>query len=127
LTTLLRISRVTFLAVFRDRYVISLIVYPVLHTVLPDTLVTTSSNKHKTKFPFPHATVTPILGRPDPLSLGILQGKLYANAISVPTELGGGIYGHLALVMPAAEYVTMGGAVAYGTLRRSGSVIHSHC
>ena len=41
--------------------------------------------------------MTPIMGRPDPLSLGILQGELYANAMSVPTELGGGLYGHLAL------------------------------
>jgi hypothetical protein len=64
-------------------------------------------------FPFPHPTVTPITGRPDPLSLSILQGELYANAISVPTELGGGLYGHLALIMPHAEYITMDGAIDY--------------
>ena len=71
-----------------------------------------SADKSKT-FPFPHATVTPIIGRPDPLSLGILQGELYANAISVPTELGGGLYGHLALVMNDAEYAALDGTVAY--------------
>ena len=71
----------------------------------PDTIRST--------FPFPHATLTPILGRPDPLSLGIIQGELYANAISVPTELGGGMYGHLALVMPVPEYIAMDGAILY--------------
>lgn len=69
----------------------------------------------RSTFPFPHATLTPILGRPDPLSLGIIQGELYANAISVPTELGGGVYGHLALVMPVPEYIAMDGAILYTT------------
>ena len=57
--------------------------------------------------------MTPIVGRPDPLSLGILQGELYANAMSVPTELGGGLYGHLALIRPNAEYAALDGAVDY--------------
>lgn len=74
-----------------------------------------STDKSAKTFPFPHATITPILGRPDPLSLGILQGELYANAISVPTELGGGLYGHLAVIMPAAEYTGMEGAIDYVT------------
>ena len=72
-----------------------------------------SLDKHKTTFPFPHATVTTIKGRPDPLTLGILQGELYANAMSVPTELGGGLYGHLALIMPYADYTTLEGAIEY--------------
>ena len=33
--------------------------------------------------------------------------------MSVPTELGGGLYGHLALVMPTAEYLTMHNAINY--------------
>ncbi len=57
--------------------------------------------------------VTPLIGRPDPLTLGILQGELYANAISVPTELGGGLYGHLAIIMPAVEYMLMDGTIDY--------------
>jgi hypothetical protein len=73
-----------------------------------------STDKSTKPFPFPHATVKPLLGRPDPLTLGILQGEqLYANAISVPTELGGGLYGHLAIIMPAAEYMLMDGAIHY--------------
>jgi hypothetical protein len=73
-----------------------------------------SVDKNKTTFPFPHATVTPIIGRRDPLSLGILQGKLYDNAMSVPAELGGGLYGYLlALVMSTADYRTMNGAINY--------------
>jgi hypothetical protein len=72
-----------------------------------------STDKSNTTFSFPHTTVTPITGRPNPLSLSILQGELYANAISIPTELGGGAYGHLALVMPDAEYIAMAGALAY--------------
>jgi hypothetical protein len=71
-----------------------------------------SSDKNK-MFRLPHATVTHITGRPDPLSLGILQGELYTNAISIPTELGGGLYGHLVLIMPAAKYATIEGAINY--------------
>ena len=58
--------------------------------------------------------IMPIIGRPDPLSLGILQGELYyANAMSVPTELGGGLYGHLALIVPYADYAALEGAIEY--------------
>jgi hypothetical protein len=73
-----------------------------------------SLDKTKT-FPFPHATLTRITGRPDPLSLGSSKEScLYAKAMSVPTELGGGLYdGHLALIMPAADYITMDGAIDY--------------
>ena len=53
------------------------------------------------------------MGCPDPLSLGILQGELYANAMSVPTELGGGLYGHLALIMPYADYAALEGAIEF--------------
>jgi hypothetical protein len=35
--------------------------------------------------------------------------------MSIPTELGGGLYGHLALIMPTAEYASLDGAVAYVT------------
>ena len=75
---------------------------------------TMSTDKHKSTFPFPPAMVTPVMGRPDPLSLGILQGKLYINAaMSIPTELGSGLYGHLALIMSNADYAAYDGAVAY--------------
>jgi hypothetical protein len=119
LTTLCYINRATSGVstgpVHHDRYAITLSGYHALHMVIPTSL-TMSVDKNKTTFPFPHArTVTPILGHPDPLSLGILQGELYANAMSVPTELGGSLYGHLALVMPMAEYLTMNGAIDYIT------------
>jgi hypothetical protein len=36
-----------------------------------------------------------------------LQNELYANAQSVESTLGGGAHGHLGMVMPEAEYVTI--------------------
>ena len=61
-----------------------------------------SSDKNKT---FPNATVTLITtGRPDPLTLSILQGELYVSPF---------LYGQLALIMPATKYATMEGAIDY--------------
>ena len=56
---------------------------------------------------FPHPTLTPITGDPTRTSLQLLKKQLFANARAVPTNLGGGRYGHLALLMTPAEYTAL--------------------
>ena len=61
---------------------------------------------------FPHPELTTISGKPTYATVHKLQKELYANAKSIPSMLGGGQNGHLALVMTAAEYLVIS-AVTY--------------
>jgi hypothetical protein len=54
---------------------------------------------------FPHPTLTKLQGQPANKSLQLLQKQLYANAMANFSTRGGGNNGHLAQVMPAAEYI----------------------
>jgi len=60
----------------------------------------------------PH-DLTLIDGLPTIITLTKLRSEVYENAMAVPSEAGGGLYGHLGAVMPAAEYIALQGAVAY--------------
>ena len=42
-----------------------------------------------------------------------MKSEVYANAGAVPSPLGGGIYGHLGAIMPAAAYGALPGAIAW--------------
>jgi hypothetical protein len=55
---------------------------------------------------FPHPELTPIVGEPNNKSLQLLQKELYANARAVHSTRGGGANGHLAIIMPAPDYLT---------------------
>ena len=57
-----------------------------------------------TLFPHPELTAIPNDAKPDYASLKIIHQQLNANAMAVPSDLGGGNHGHLALVIPAAQY-----------------------
>jgi hypothetical protein len=57
------------------------------------------------KFNFPHEVLTPIVGKPTNTTLQLLQRQLYTNARSVPSNRGGGLHGHLAMVMSEVEYL----------------------
>ena len=48
---------------------------------------------------FPYETLTPIDGKPTNTTLQLLQRQLFTNARSVPSTRGGGLHGHLAMVM----------------------------
>lgn len=61
------------------------------------------------KFTFPHETLTPIVGKPTNTTLQLLQRQLYTNARSVPSTRGGGLLGHLALIMSDADYLARAG------------------
>ena len=61
------------------------------------------------KFTFPHETLTPITGKPTNTTLQTMQRQLSVNARSVPSIRGGGLSGHLALVMDDADYLAHAG------------------
>ena len=62
---------------------------------------------------FPHPTLTKIIGKPSYSTLSQLQKEIYANARTVHSTRGGGLNGHLTLVMPADEYETRTDGVAF--------------
>ena len=64
-------------------------------------------------FPHPELTPIPTDTKPDYLSLKLIHQQLNANAMAVPSDLGGGSHGHLALVVPAAQYNAMPGTAAW--------------
>jgi hypothetical protein len=64
----------------------------------------------KESFPLPHAQLTPIPGKPTAAAIRQLKKELYANARSIHSDRGGGLNGHLGLVMPTAAYVIRAGA-----------------
>jgi hypothetical protein len=67
----------------------------------------------KASFLFPHLELTLIKGCPTPQSLKKLCSEVYDNTMAVPSEAGGGQYGHLGTIMPAAQYQALHRAIAY--------------
>ena len=57
------------------------------------------------KFNFPFDTSTPITGKPTNTTLQVLQRQLFTNARSVPSARGGGLHGHLAILLSDADYI----------------------
>ena len=55
---------------------------------------------------FQHKVLTRIHGPPVFETLQLLANELKANAASVPTTLGGGLYGQLGLVVSDQKYAT---------------------
>jgi hypothetical protein len=56
---------------------------------------------------FQHKVLTRIHGLPVYETLQLLATEIKANAASVPTTLGGGLYGHLGLVVSDQKYATL--------------------
>jgi hypothetical protein len=69
----------------------------------------------KINFPFPHRKLTLIDGHPNPQSHKKLFSEVYDNAFAVTSQAGGGQFGHLGTVMPAAQYIALDGTIAYVT------------
>jgi hypothetical protein len=57
------------------------------------------------KFTFPHELLSPIIGKPTNTTLQLLQRQLFTFAQSVPSARGGGLHGHLAMLLPDADYI----------------------
>ena len=64
----------------------------------------------KESFPLPHEQLTTIPGKPSAATIRQLKKELYANARAIHSDRGGGLNGHLGLVMPTAAYVLRTGA-----------------
>ena len=64
---------------------------------------------------FQHPVLTKIQGRPTYESLQTLSKQIKANATSVPSTIGGGLYGHLGLVLSASKYANLAGTVPWIT------------
>jgi hypothetical protein len=60
----------------------------------------TQSSPHS----YPNPVLTKIVGEPSNASFKKLKTELYDNAMSVPSNRGGGAHGHLAIIMAFAEY-----------------------
>ena len=56
---------------------------------------------------FEYQTLPKIHGEPDYEQLKSLKDKLKTNATKIPSELGGGGYGHLVLVLSPREYANI--------------------
>jgi hypothetical protein len=67
----------------------------------------TNTKGTTTGLTFPHPDLTIIIGKPTYATVRKLQKELYANAKVIPSTLGGGHNGHLALVMTDAEYLVI--------------------
>jgi hypothetical protein len=74
-------------------------------TVRVSILSTESAMAASTKFNFPFESLTPIAGKPTNTTLQLLQRQLFTNARSVPSARGGGLHGHLAILLSDAEYI----------------------
>jgi hypothetical protein len=70
-------------------------------------------------FKLPHDPLTPLDPNeaPTPAAIHNLLAEVYSNAMAIQTKLGGGQHGHLGLVMPAAHYILLPGAVPYDLQR----------
>jgi hypothetical protein len=62
---------------------------------------------------FQHKVLTKVHGTPTYETLMTLSTELKANASSVPSTLGGGLYGHLGLILSAERYATLANSVPW--------------
>ena len=64
---------------------------------------------------FQHKVLTKISGQPTYETLLVLSNEVRANAASVPSTLGGGLYGHLGLTMSDERYATLANSAPWIT------------
>lgn len=74
-----------------------------------------------TTLTFPHATITVITGEPTAASLSLMQKELYANAAAIPST-NGSAHGHLAIMMPTAEYDALPGVQPFPVPKAPGKL-----
>jgi hypothetical protein len=65
------------------------------------------------KFSYPHEKLTPIVGKPTNATLHTLKQQVYANAVNIECNLGGGLNGYLGIVMPDTEYLTFSDGIPF--------------
>ena len=62
-----------------------------------------------TSFPFPHAELTKITGKPTAATIKQLKREVFANLREIHSDLGGGAHGYLGLGLPAGQYFIRAG------------------
>lgn len=64
---------------------------------------------------FPNKELTPFPRdrNPNAMEINRIKKELLANAGAVPTSLGGGIYGHMGMILTNAEYIALPGAAQW--------------
>ena len=67
-----------------------------------------SINNIVTKFPLKN--IPTITGEPDYSTINDMVQNLYGNAASLPATLGGGVHGHIGLLVTPALYATISAA-----------------
>jgi hypothetical protein len=74
----------------------------------------------------PHPALSPIVGTPSNASIQILQQKqLHANARAIHSTRGGGLNGHLTLVMPASNHLVRAGVAFDVPVHPGDSPVHA--
>jgi hypothetical protein len=63
-----------------------------------------------TRFPFPHAELTRILGKPTAITVKQLQKEVFANTRAVHSARGDGVNGYLGIAMDPVAYLARAGA-----------------
>ena len=74
--------------------------------------MTTGTIDYVTSY-FKYKTPTPIRGKPTSKALKRLKTELQANASSVESDLGGGDYGYLGLILTDIEYSSIPGTTPF--------------
>eukprot|EP00957_Ditylum_brightwellii_P046004 3490032-Ditylum_brightwellii.AAC.1 len=69
----------------------------------------------KIKAKFPHQTLQQVEGEPEYSAINTIMQQLYENAVTIPSSLGGGVHGHIRLVMEPTLYSSLS-AMAYNAL-----------
>jgi hypothetical protein len=70
----------------------------------------TTNNTGSTRFPFPHAELTPIQqGKPTAITVKQLQKEVFANTRAVHSARNGGVNGYLGIAMEPATYLARAG------------------
>ena len=62
-----------------------------------------------TSFPFPHAELTKINGKPSAATIKQLKREVFANLREIHSDLGGGTHGYLGLALPTGQYLIRAG------------------
>ena len=75
-------------------------------------------------FPIKADNISAITGQPDRTQLEPLLKDLRQCAASIPTLKGGGLYGHVAFIMPTIDYLALPGATAFVTTASPGVLVY---
>jgi hypothetical protein len=76
---------------------------------------TTTKMSTSASLTFSHPELTKIQGEPASKSIQLMQKQVFANARAIYSARGGGINGHLAVVMPDADYIIRTAGNAFET------------